>query len=380
MLTPLAIRHHLHGIPELAFEEHKTKAFLKSQIQALLAQDAQRKEAFALYEFEKSPGLLLVFRGASSMEPFTLFRADMDALPLVEDTAVPYASKHEGCMHACGHDVHMAVLMGLIAKVWETLPKCNLLFLFQPAEEGKGGAQSVLAEGLIQKYPVAAAFALHVASDMPVGTISSKAGIFFGIPQEFDVRFYGKSAHVAFPEQGVNALACGLDFLSSIQSDLDELAQSERIILHVGKMQAGRIRNVIADLCVLEGTHRTLNQPTRDRINELIHVHAERAATAIGAGAEVELLGSYDAVVNDAALCAKLRSACAASDYQFIEAETVMTGEDFGFFTSIYPGLLFWLGSGSDQPLHSPQFLPQDECIPVGIDVLYALLRLQCSQ
>lgn len=374
MLDPIAIRHHLHRIPELAFEEHATKGFLKQQITELLATDILRAKAFELTEFQSSTGLLLVYRGAADNEGFKLYRADMDALPLVEESGCSFESERQGFMHACGHDLHMAVLMGLIARVWENTPKRNLLFLFQPAEEGKGGAQSVLSEGLIQQYQVEAAFALHVASNMPVGTISSKAGIFFGIPQEFDVSFYGKSAHVAFPEQGINALQAGLNFLTGICEDLDKLAESERLIFHVGKMQAGRIRNVIADACTLEGTHRTLNKECRDRINALIIHHAEKCADALGAKAEVDLLGSYDAVVNDAGLLDQLRQACMSLQHTFVEAETVMTGEDFGFFTSLYPGLLFWLGSGSEHPLHSPQFMPQDECIAVGIEVMYSLV------
>jgi N-acetyldiaminopimelate deacetylase len=370
MLSPQQIRHNLHRIPELAFEEHETKAFLKAQIAELL----EANGAFELIEFQNSTGLLLIYRGSSGPEAFQLFRADMDALPLREETGCGYSSRNVGCMHACGHDVHMAVLMGLIQRVGERRPQRNLLFLFQPAEEGSGGAQSILAEGVIQKYQVSAAYALHVASKMPVGTISSKSGIFFGIPQDFDLHFHGKAAHLAFPEDGINAITCAIDFFSSIGRDIDDLAKSERVIFHVGKMQAGQIRNVIADLCTLEGTHRSLNKETRERVNELIVYHAEKCAGALGAVAEVELLGTYDAVVNDAELYLRLKHACASLNYQFTEAETVMTGEDFGFFTTIYPGLLFWLGSGNEHPLHSTKFLPDDACLKVGIDAMYALL------
>lgn len=375
MYDPIQIRRELHRIPEMAFQEHQTQAFLKGQIEALLHSDPQTAAAFSLQEFKTSTGLLLVYKAAPDAETFQLFRADMDALPLSERTGYSYSSQHDGCMHACGHDVHMAVLMGLILRVWKQRPARNLLFLFQPAEEGQGGAQSILAEGLIQQYQIAAVFALHVAGNMPVGSISSKAGIFFGIPQEFDLYFSGKAAHVAFPEYGINALGAAIDFFARIQADLDELAKSERFIFHVGKMQAGRIRNVIADQCSLEGTHRTLNKATQERLNELIAHHAKLAAEAISATAELKLLGTYDAVVNDAALYKRFAELCETLPYHCTEAETVMTGEDFGFFTSLYPGLLFWLGSGSDYPLHSPQFLASEACVQVGIDVMYALIR-----
>ncbi|MCB5266506.1 MAG: amidohydrolase [Candidatus Cloacimonetes bacterium] len=372
MLDPRQIRQQLHLIPELAFAENATKAFLKAELEAMLKQDKERSLHFELHEFTNSSGLLLSYSGTQG--DYQLFRADMDALPLVEQTGYEYASRLKGCMHACGHDVHMAVLMGLIARVYENLPQNNILFLFQPAEEGKGGAQSILAEGVIQQYPVSAAFALHVGSNLPVGTISSKTGIFFGIPQEFDVEFIGKAAHVAFPEQGVNALSAAIDFMSQMQNEVLELSQSQRLIFHVGKMQAGRIRNVIADSCILEGTHRSLNIQTRNSLNELIEKRAIQCARSIGARVKTDFLGSYDAVVNDQNLYERLKERSTGLGYRFLEANTVMTGEDFGFFTTIYPGLLFWLGSGSEHSLHSPEFLPDESCIQVGIDVMYALL------
>ncbi len=373
MFDPITLRHELHQIPEPSFQEFMTRDLLKAQLAELLFTSGVQ-DLFELHEFANSTGLLISFRGGAPELPFRLFRADMDALPSEEATQAPFTSKHPGMMHACGHDVHMAVLMGLIQRVWIKRPRQNLLFLFQPAEEGEGGALSVLAEGLIQQYNVEAVFALHVASSMPVGTISSKAGIFFGIPQEFDLRFFGKAAHVAFPEQGVNALACAVDFFSSIQADLQKLMDEERVIFHVGKMQAGRIRNIIADSCTLEGTHRSLNKSARESLNQLIDKHAGLCAEAIGATYELKLLNSYDPVVNNAVLVEELQRVCAQCRYTFTEAETVMTGEDFGFFTSIYPGLLFWLGSGNEHPLHSREFLPSDDCIKVGIDVFWALL------
>jgi N-acetyldiaminopimelate deacetylase len=358
-------------VPELAFQEHETKALLMEYLLGLTS-TCGVKELFKIHEFQHSPGILVIYTNAGD-EAYQLFRADMDALPSKEATACAFSSQHGNLMHACGHDVHMAVLMGLIQRVWIMRPQCNLLFLFQPAEEGRGGAQSILSEQVLQGYQISSAFALHVASEMPVGTLSSKAGIFFGIPQEFDLKFRGKAAHVAFPGKGINALECALDFMNGIKSEIMELQKVEPVIFHIGKMNAGRIRNIIADECTLEGTHRSLNKAAKERMNELIRVQAQRAANKLGAKVEVQLLGSYDPVVNDAQLVLKLQEYCQALSYHYVTAETVMTGEDFGFFTSLYPGLLFWLGSGSEHPLHSEFFLPSDACIKVGIDVFYAL-------
>jgi len=277
-------------------------------------------------------------------------------------------------MHACGHDIHMSVLMGLIAEVLKDRPRRNLLFLFQPAEEGKGGAESVLAEGIIQQFDIEAVFALHVASGMKVGAVASRPGIFFGIPQEFDVRFLGKSAHVAFPEQGIDAIAPALEFDRLMREDIKELSTRHRVIFHIGRIEGGSIRNVIADRCVLEGTHRSLAKAARDEMNQLIGKNAALAAASNGAEFETDLLCSYDPVVNDPGLISELQVACLRLDVEYSEAPVAMTGEDFGFFTSLYPGLLFWLGSGCDQPLHSPRFLPDQECIAVGVKVLRALV------
>lgn len=369
MFDPILLRHALHQIPEVAFEEQKTHGLLDAQLRELLAND----DSFRVIKFKNSFGILVEYRGASGSVPFRLFRADMDALPTDERTSCAFRSEHRGMMHACGHDVHMAVLMGVIQRVAERMPTQNLLFLFQPAEEGKGGAQSIIAENVLQDYNIHEAFALHVGSEMGVGSISSKAGIFFGIPQEFDVKFFGKAAHVAFPEKGVNALACGMHFYQEINNRIAKMAETKRVIFHVGKMSAGQIRNIIADECLLEGTHRTLQSEQRDAVNSLIQNQAEQAAKHFGARAEVHLLGSYDPVVNNDRLEAELRKVCANIGYQYLPADTVMTGEDFGFFTTMYPGLLFWLGSGCEHPLHSGSFLPSDKCIEVGINVMWGL-------
>ncbi|MCK9558058.1 MAG: amidohydrolase [Candidatus Cloacimonetes bacterium] len=371
MLDPIHIRHHLHQIPELAYDEYKTKAFLMQQLQELITPGS----LFRILEFKNSNGILVEYNNGKTQDNYKLFRADMDALPTIEKSGCSFASIHPGLMHACGHDVHMAVLMALIQKVQQYHPAQNLLFLFQPAEEGHGGAESIINENILQGYDIRAAFALHVGSDLPVGTISSKSGIFFGIPQEFDLRFVGKASHVAFPEKGINALAAGMHFYEELLKEIPDLSREERVIFHVGKMSAGQVRNIIADECLMEGTHRTLSKAMRDRLNTLIQKHAQAAADAIGAQTELRLLGTYDPVVNNAELESNLREICNQMDYSYLPAETVMTGEDFGFFSSMYPALLFWLGSGSDMPLHSGYFLPDDDCIEVGANVMWGLLQ-----
>lgn len=371
MFDPVAFRHALHRVPELAYKEHQTQALLLAQIKKL----TQDKPAFEYVVFEDVTGILLFYHGAAGDMPYSLCRADMDALPIRENTSVDYISENEGVMHACGHDIHMSVLMGLIARVADELPRKNIIFLFQPGEEGAGGAQRIIAKGVLQKYHISSAFALHSGSGMDVSVVSSKPGIFFGIPQEFNLRFIGKSSHVAFPEYGINALACAAEFLVKMKDESAQLASKERLIFHVGKITGGSVRNSIADNCLMEGTHRTLSKAMKEELTGLMERVATEVAQKYGAEYELKLLGSYDPVINDAALYDQLKQICDRLGYTFVEAETVMTGEDFGFFSGLYPSLLFWLGGGCNYPLHSEKYLPSDESIAVGINVFWELLN-----
>ncbi|MDD4309285.1 MAG: amidohydrolase [Candidatus Cloacimonetes bacterium] len=371
MQNLINLRHEFHQIPEIAFEEYRTKALVIKTLHQILGHELHSDAIWKIQQFTTSNAILVEYRGGKGS--FRLFRADMDALPVSENSGCKFPSHHSGFMHACGHDVHITVLLGLIQAIKLNKPPKNLLFLFQPAEEGRGGAQSVLSEGIIQGYEISSAIALHVASELPVGTISSKSGIFFGIPQEFDVHFKGKSSHVAYPEKGINALQAGLNFLNLMHNEVEELSKHERIIFHVGKMSAGVIRNVIPADCLLEGTHRSLKSDVRDSLNHMIKQNAGIAAAEINAEASVDYLCSYDPVINNQDLVFELMDKCQELNLNYLEAETAMTGEDFGFFTTLYPGLLFWLGSGCIYPLHSDKFLPSDECIEVGIKTMLSL-------
>jgi N-acetyldiaminopimelate deacetylase len=366
-LNLFEVRRQLHRIPELAFQEIRT--------QDLLLQYLKDLPGIRIHQFKQSTGILVEY--SHGIGAYLLIRADMDALPIAETTGCDFASQNEGMMHACGHDIHMTVLLGLIYKVIENNYRQNLLFLFQPAEEGLGGAESILQEGLLQSFEIKAALALHVSGRLPVGTVSSKAGIFFAIPQEFDVEFTGQAAHAAFPEQGKNALLGGLEFCRRIHGYIKQLQNSEQVIFNIGVLNSGTIRNIIPDKCLLQGTQRTLTKANRDLINTEIKSLAGSIAAEFGLQQKVDLLCTYDAVVNDGGLCEQLKAVCQTLRLEFRESKTFMTGEDFGFFTSVYPGLLFWLGGG-EQPydLHSDRFLPDESCIPVGISVFIKMLEL----
>ncbi|RLC50050.1 MAG: hypothetical protein DRI23_07920 [Candidatus Cloacimonadota bacterium] len=366
MIDLIKIRQDLHRIPELGFEEFKTTAYLSSILEGI--------NEITIYYFD-FPGVLAVYsRGNGS---YKLFRADMDALPISEKTNCSFSSRHSGKMHACGHDVHMTILLGLIDKVVHKRIKENLLFLFQPAEEGMGGAERILKTGILDRFKISNAFALHVSGSLPVGTISTKPGIFFANTQEIEMKITGKSAHVAFPEHGRNALAAGAEFYLEIQKIVkSEFDRSDPVVCEFGKMRAGTVMNAIAAECTLEGTMRAFTLKNMKRIRKYI----EELSLTLNKKYDVQFQQIYKSfykqVTNESALYEKLKSIAADSGYDFVEADAVFTGEDFGYYAEKYTGLLFWLGAnqGEKQNLHSPNFLPSEKSIEIGVDLLYKMI------
>jgi N-acetyldiaminopimelate deacetylase len=350
------LRRDLHRIPEPGFDEWKTRDILLSHL--------RRYPQLAIKTFD-FPAILVEYRAGDG--PYRLFRADMDALPIQEDTGSDFASIHPGWSHACGHDIHMTVLMGLIDSLMDEPPANNLLFLFQPAEEGLGGAKRVLNSGMLDSYTIEAAFALHVKGNMPVGTVASKVGRFFCIPQEFDVVFSGRGAHAAFPQNGADALATAAHFMTSVQSQMKmRFPATEPVVCHFGRIEAGKVRNAVADRAIIQGTTRAFDRKTSEAINTLLRETAAHVAACFGTISELKLLTTFDPVINDARLVGLLRESLPRG-VRFEETPEVMTGEDFGYFSTRYPGLLFWLGGGCRADLHEPSFLPHDACIPVGV-------------
>ncbi len=360
------IREDLHRIPEIGFDLEKTYKYILDLF--------LHKEELEIVSLDFNA--IVIFYKNGLEKEYSLFRADMDALPITEATGIEYQSCHDGAMHACGHDIHMSVLIGLIDRVLSEKPQENLIFVFQPGEEGHGGALKIIESGVLDGYKIKQCYALHVAPNMEVGTVASKAGIIFGIPQEFDVVFTGLTTHIASPQLGKDALLAGVQFYSTMKQLVPQTINPiEPTVFQIGKAEAGVVRNSIAETCLFQGTHRTLTKENRDILNNLMKEVAEGTAKSHGLKAEVKLLGTFDPVVNDQDLYKRFKDIIASSQYKFQECDFTMTGEDFGFFTSYYKGLLFWLGSGDfNNGLHSSKFLPKKEVIKVGIDIMWSLI------
>lgn len=360
------IRKDLHQIPELGFQEYQTTKYIKSILSGL--------SNLEIYEFD-FPGLLVEYKKNS--EKYKLFRADMDALPIQEDDQCDFISTHPGKMHACGHDMHMTILIGLIEKVIADQPEQNILFLFQPAEEGYGGAERILKTGILDNFEISEVFALHVNGHLPVGTIESKPGVFFANTQEISVKFIGKSAHVAFPQNGRNALAAGSDFYLNLQEKIkQEFPNHSGAICEFGFMQAGTVMNAIAAECHLDGTMRAFEENDWQKVHELLKNTAAESAEKYDLKHEIVYKSYYKRVVNNEILCLRLQETAKKLLVNYIEGHAVFTGEDFGYLTDKYKGILFWLGvhSGTKMDLHSPDFLPDEKAIDVGLKILFAMI------
>lgn len=368
MLELKKIRKDLHRIPEIAFHEFKTQEYILACL--------RKYSGLQIHTFETT-GILVEYSNGSGK--YQLFRADMDALPISEETGCDFASEHGGYMHACGHDIHMTILLGLVEKVVNEQLEQNILFFFQPAEEGAGGAERLLQNSIWDKFPISNVHALHVNGKLPVGTISTKPGIFFANTVEVDVIISGKSSHVAFPEAGKDALKGGMLFLTYFAEEIKMWGKTD-VAWGFGHMTAGRIRNAIAANCKLEGTYRAFNHENRNRLKDTTTICAKKVETALGVSVEIKYLEEYEQVENNPELVNKLKKVTSNLDYEYDEAEQVFTGEDFGFFTIKFPGILFWLGAKTPdmkttQDLHASNFLPDDDCIEVGINAMWGMIE-----
>lgn len=361
MLNPVELRHALHKFPELMFEEFKTTEILIKNIEGMSDIKILRPlETGFIAEYKVNDG------------NFYLFRADIDALPIKEETGVSFASMNH-LMHACGHDVHTSILYGLLQHVVTNKINKNILFLFQPGEEGGGGAEQVINSGVLNNYNIDKAFALHVTDEYEEGVIASTPGILFASAFELDIEFFGTSAHVAFPEKGKNAFEALMLFLTKV----NELAngESEKIIFGYGKITSGDVRNIIPAYAKIEATLRTLSRKKSEAFFSKIISLLGTIERELGIKYKIKTGSLYTEVDIDKNLYEQYRKALTGK-YEFINCGYKMTGEDFGFISKLYPSFMFWLGTrtGEQFGLHNPKFLPDDSIISKGIDIFKVIL------
>ena len=358
-------RRALHQIPELQFDLPKTQTYL---INALCEIGA---EAEAL-----SPsGILAYFDGG---KPETAaFRTDMDALPILEARTGGYASTHPGKMHACGHDGHMAMLLQLARYAKQhiaELPR-NLLLIFQPAEEGGGGARTIVETGALERYNVRHIFGLHVAPELPVGTLASSPGAFFSKSSEAYVTVHGKSAHAANAGEGLDALSACADFLLRAEAMEAKFPADVPRLLKFGKFIAGTAPNIIAETAQLIGTLRAFDNGVFAALQAGLADAARAVDTKWGVSTELNYSPSYPPLLNDPDVYARAVKQLQGFDYRELPQPTMLS-EDFSFYLERVPGVFFKLGIGTGIPLHTPEFDLDERALMVGVEAFIALSHL----
>lgn len=356
------LRHAFHRRPELGNHEYETAA----QIEAFLASCGIPTKRIL------DTAVVGTLTGGREGRTAAL-RADMDALPLQETSGAEFASEIPGVMHACGHDVHMTAALGaakLLAAHRAELPG-TVVFLFQPDEEGDGGAQRMIDAGALDG--VDAVFGCHVDPDLPVGHVGVRYGKFYAASDPFHVTLTGKSAHGAQREKGVDALAAAAEMVTALLS-LPASLPHERSVVSVGTLRSGTASNIIAERAEFSGITRTLGPESRAAMRALFKRTVEEIAQRHGVRLDYELKEEYPGVVNDDAmtrLVQETASALLGTECVGQIAEPTLTTEDFGYFLLRRPGSFYHVGAGCALPLHNAAFLP-DEKAAVTTAALHA--------
>jgi amidohydrolase len=361
------IRRDIHTHPELAYQEKRT---------AKLVADWLVRLGMEVREGVAGTGVVGLLRGAEEGETVAL-RADMDALPLQEETGLPYASQEPGRMHACGHDGHTAMLMGT-AKVLSRLRsdlKGNVKFIFQPAEEGGGGGKVMCDEGVLEAPRVGAIFALHDWPDLEVGEIGTKRGVIMANTDQFRITIRGKGGHAARPQEAIDAVVMAAQVVQGLQTIVSRRVNPlSPVVVTVGKIEAGSTHNIIAGSATLLGTVRTLSEESREQVMKSMRQTAEAVAMMFEAPPpELEVIRGYPATVNDDGmtdLVTEVAKRLVGEDMVRTIAEPSMGGEDFSFYLQRVPGSMFRLGiadRGSRVLLHTSKFDFDDRAIGAGM-------------
>lgn len=369
----IKIRRHLHQIPELALQETQTQAYLK-QVIATLPQTY-----LTVHEDPRLQTALLVRVAGADPQRTIGYRADIDALPVTEPTTVAFRSQHPGVMHACGHDLHATVALGILSYFADHQPKDNLVFFFQPAEESQSGGKLAYDLGLFSgDYQVDEFYGLHDNPTLPTGTIGCRLGTLFAGTTEVNLTVHGKSGHAAFPQQATDAVVIAAALILQLQTIISRDIDPTRCgVITLGKVNAGTIRNVIAGTARIEGTIRGLTQDMLLRIRQRVSEVAAGIGAAYNATIDVDFTqGGYYPVENDPALTQRFISYMQHEPtVTYQETRPAMTGEDFGYLLAKIPGTMFWLGVDSPGALHTAEFQPHEAAIMAGVHAVCGFLE-----
>jgi N-acetyldiaminopimelate deacetylase len=357
----IEIRRQLHQIPEPGYLEEKTQAFLLSQLSKLPNIEIKTWKT----------GIIVKVKGLAPRKRIG-FRTDMDGLPIQEETGYEFQSIHPGYMHACGHDLHMTIALGMVHHFAYHPVKDDLIFIFQPAEEGPGGAEPMMASSEFQAWKPDMIFALHIAPEYPVGTIATRPGILFANTSEIHIELNGKSGHAAYPHQTNDMVVAATQLFTQLQTVISRNVNPlDAAVLTVGKLIAGTKENIIAGRAELNGTIRTLSLDTMKKLQQRVKDIVQGIGTSFQCEAILNWGMQYVDVTNHKEITAQFMDwVDKKTEYQLVECREAMTGEDFGYFLKEIPGFLFWLGVDTPYGLHHSKITPDERAIGVGMDTM----------
>ncbi|GED20237.1 N-acetyldiaminopimelate deacetylase [Kurthia gibsonii] len=370
MKSFMEVRRDLHRIPEIGFQEFKTQQYLLDTITSFI------KPYMRIIKWRT--GFILVIEGINPRLQLG-WRTDLDGLPVQEQTNLSYASEHEGFMHACGHDFHMTIALGLAKRFADVQPEHTILLYFQPAEEGPGGAEPML-EWVKAEHPELLPdymFACHIAPEYPVGTVATRPGMLFANTSELFIDLKGLGGHAAFPHHTKDMTVAAASLIMQLQTIVSRnINPLEGSVITVGKMTSGTVQNVISDAARLEGTIRTVTAESMAQIKKRIQTLCEATALAFECDVTIDYGSMYYQVYNDAHCATSLlQYADSVEGMTAYECPPAMTGEDFGFFLKEIPGAMFWAGANTPYGLHHAKISPDENLIEQNILFVEGFLR-----
>ncbi len=367
------LRRKLHRIPEDGFKEFKTQRVIMDTLEEIgISYTNERTWVIGLIEGEH-PGETVALR------------ADMDALPMVEPEGCPFRSEHEGMMHACGHDAHVAMALGAAKVLYSLRDQIHgkIKLLFQPAEESVGGAEPMVAAGAMENPHVDRVYGIHVMPNLPVGKIETRMGTLNASTDTVKITVWGKAGHGAYPDLGTDAIVCAAQVITALQTVVSRnVSPLQSAVLTIGVIEGGTAQNIICDEVRMRGTLRTANADLRAMMKDRIAAIAQNIALGMGCEAEVDVVPGYAALVNDVNEASRVKRVAGRlfGEENVVEkAAPSMGGEDFSFFSDCAPGAFFHVGCVSPEwmpapPLHSRDFRIDENCLTIGTLMHVALV------
>lgn len=364
MKNYIQYRRELHTMPEVGRQEHKTGQYIADHLAKLNCR----------LERVVGTGSIAFFdNGASDT---VAFRADIDALPIAEETGLAFASNN-GCMHACGHDAHMAMLLSLADYLNEHRAeyKKNILLIFQPSEETIGGAKPICEAGVLDRFNVRQVFGLHVWPKAKAGALSSRPGPLMAQAAELYLTVHGKSAHCARPDLGIDALAALADIIAELNRyKREDIPAGTEYLLHVGTIQGGDAGNIVCETARAKGSVRAFETSVFDMLCSKVRQTAAAVDARYGTTTEVGIGDAYPPVTNDPDLYAEYQKAMEQAGIELVQADKTVIGEDFSEYQKRVPGVFAFLGLGDVPSLHNNRFNFDEELMGVGVRAFIGLL------